>query len=337
MSHTDDNTLRRKQQIAKERRIVYSADHDSKRKVGMIKTPEQNMTTPDFSKTMDREKLNLDNYLTRLQEQGLYDGGFNTEDKLRDGKEFAGVRRKEISHGIISQQGITNVNKKERQVYEDSLRQDTESEDETDFDFMREGRRQLFFNRDDSFKGGTKSPLGTEQRKTVEENISPGIEMRSKIEEERPRVVTMPDCRTDFVKQEIEPIQFLQRALQDFETQLMEKVCKVIKVQNENMFSKHHKMIDERLSVPETERKVDNKDGNNLALYWATREQEMQQKEAVLAQKEESLTQQELQMQQVALEKESVGKREQEMKMEKRRIRDKRNTAPTTGCNNTRA
>ena len=58
--HTEDNALRKKQQIAQTRRIVYSADHNTKRKEDLRKTPDHDNTQSDYSQTIDKEFQSLD-------------------------------------------------------------------------------------------------------------------------------------------------------------------------------------------------------------------------------------------------------------------------------------
>ena len=71
-------------------------------------------------------------------------GSQSTEDRLVNGKEFAGAKKKTMAYGIVDQQGKGEEETpsfdtyKGQQVYGDSFRQFADTEEETYFDFMRE-------------------------------------------------------------------------------------------------------------------------------------------------------------------------------------------------------
>ena len=203
---------------------------------------------------------------------------------------------------------------KNQQVYGDSLRQFTDSEEETDFDFMREGRKQLQFDKDSCYTERRKSLPGIERRSTAIVDTLPGIEKKSTTGIGRPRATTIPEFTSAYVREEIEPTEYLQRTLQDFETQLMKKVCDAVKLQSESMFSKQQRIMDKSLSALERGMKVKSEEENNQALYWATREEDIKVKEAALAQREDNLRMKELWLQEAASVKASVEEKEREIK-----------------------
>ena len=110
LPQTDDIILRQKEQMAKSRRIIYSADDKAKRAEEARKTPQVEHTSPDFSKTMDRAIHSMDKRLDLLREQGFYLGENSMEDKLTNGKEFGGVRRKGKTY-MRDRQNITTEGK----------------------------------------------------------------------------------------------------------------------------------------------------------------------------------------------------------------------------------
>ena len=256
-------------------------------------------------------------------------GSKSTEDKLINGKEFAGARKKDTAYGIVDQQGGDGeetpsfATYKGQQVYGDSLRQFTDSEEETDFDFMREGREQLQFDKDSCYTERRKDMPGIERRSTAIVDTLPGIEQKNTTEIGRPRATTIPEFTSAYVREEIEPTEYLQRTLQDFETQLMKKVCDAVKLQSESMFSKQQRIIDKSFSALEGGMKVKSEEENKQALYWVTREEDLKHNEAVVAQREEGLRMQELRLQEAASAKASVEEKEREVKRREEEVKER--------------
>ena len=92
----------------------------------------------------------------------------------------------------------------------------------------------------------------------------------------------------------------------------MKKECDAVKLQSESMFSKQQRIMDNSLS--ERGMKVKSEGENNQELYWATREEDLKHKEAVVAQREEELRMQELRLQEAASAKASVEEKDLEVK-----------------------
>ena len=167
-----------------------------------------------------------------------------------------------MAYGIVDQHGEGGEETpsfdtyKGQQVYGDSLRQFTDSEEETDFDFMREGRKQLQFDMDSCYTERRQDLPGIERRSTAIVDTLPGIEKKITTEIGRPRATTIPEFTSAYVREEIEPTEYLQRTLQDFETQLMKKVCDAVKLQSESMFSKQQRIMDKSLSAQERKMNV---------------------------------------------------------------------------------
>ena len=114
----------------------------------------------------------------------------------------------------------------------------------------------------------------------------PGIDKKCTTEIDRPRATTIPEFTSAYVRIEIGPTEYLQRTLQDFETQLMKEVCDAVKLQSETMFSKQQRIMDKSLSALERGMEVKSEKENNQEL-WVTREEDLKHKEAVVAQRDE--------------------------------------------------
>ena len=201
----------------------------------------------------------LDRRLNQMKQQGHYPDTYNAnnysvqtegkderyddfEDRLESGQEFGGVRRKDMVFKSAAQQRETerqmqtHISSKSRQGNEDSLRQEMESEEEKDFDYSREARKRLTFHKDDS-------------KREITDYGYAGIGGKTPIQVDRPTAMTKhePDYIHAYLEGEAKPELYLQKALQKFELQFMNKVSNELKLQNQQMFLEQQRKIEESL------------------------------------------------------------------------------------------
>ena len=286
LPQTDDIILRQKEQMAKSRRIIYSADDKAKRAEEARKTPQVEHTSPDFSKTMDRAIHSMDKRLDLLREQGFYPGENSMEDKLTDGKEFGGVRRKGKTY-MRDRQNSTAEGKSQSYDRQENLQTDRDiSGQETQsgaiLDPMGDTRKQLKF-KDEFSPGGARTQIETDKSY---DSID--------INRFRPMSWSIPE----HVVETVEPTQYLKETLQTFEDNLMEKVCIEIRQQNAQVLNQQQRMIEQSLDIRKKEaedydRQFKIEENKELANSLLAREKIVCQREADIARREEEMKMQE--------------------------------------------
>ena len=242
---TEDNALQRKQKLAKARRICFCSTDDRNKKTELARrTPEQEGTPPDFSKTMDRESDSLDRRIGRLRGQGFIidpqsvektsftmndttERKYSAEDRLSSGNEFAGVRRKNLTfenteahrQQIVASKSSDSL--QGRQISEDILRKNICSDKEADFDYVRGANKHLSFDSDESRDYELRSRDYSE------------VERKGRRESDR---ISYGHPRYD-VSNEMNTNSSRQLSMENFESQLMTKILKELRIQNQQLYA----------------------------------------------------------------------------------------------------
>ena len=327
-SWTEDNALRKKAEIAKARRIVFSSEDRKGRCDLTDKTPLQETVSPsdksDFAKDIGRELDILERRLScisqersRVQQEthsernSREDSYLTAEERMRIGKEFAGAKLKDTTFRNTKPQGIQRTTDKYgsdlngRKITADSGKRDSVSDIETDDGYIEGTRKYLGFSEIKSGKSGFKERETSTERKYQVQRDSWNYERK-------------PIDPPSFLEDNKELDEGLQMTMQDIQSQMMASILQQLRIQSRQMMEEERKKMEESWTVREEESKYKSeklftKEKEKMEMYFATREEDIARKETELKQREDRLREREDSLKEVNALKASLIEKEQEI------------------------
>ncbi|MEW8316225.1 MAG: hypothetical protein AB2658_14515 [Candidatus Thiodiazotropha endolucinida] len=318
-AQTDDNHLRRRQELAKARRVVASSEQRNRQAGLNDKTPmHETSYQSDFAKeldTLERRLSHISRERNRFKQNtqsgrlGIEKSNLPTEDTLRNGKEFAGARLKDTTFrniGLRSMQERTeqyDSDLTERKVTEECGKMEAVPDKEID-DRFKEGTKQyLGFDKSESdricFRGYDSS---TERKYPIQRNrFSYGNKM-----------IDPPS----FFEEDREFDEGLRVTQQDIQSKIMASILEELRIQNHKMMEEERVKIEESWTARDEEIKRKNemllaKEKKKMEMYFASREEDMTRRETELRRREDNLREREDSIIEVSALKASLTEREQ--------------------------
>ena len=323
-AQTDDNVLRRRQELAKARRVVSSSEYRNRKPGFHDKNPAQeNNGQSEYAKDMNRELDILERRLSRISQErnrvqqetqsgslGTEESYLTAENRLRNGKEFAGARLKDTTFRNIELQGIQERTVQydndltERKVTEEREKTEAVLDKEIDYSFSEGTKQYLGFNESESDRIGFRGYDSSTERKYPKQRNT--LKYGNK-------VIDPPS----FLEEENKEFdEGLQMTAQDIQSKIMISILEELRIQNRKMMDEERIKMEESWTAREQETKHINetflvKEKKKMEMYFAAREEEMARRETELKRREDSLREREDSIVEVNALKASLIEREQ--------------------------
>ena len=327
--HTEDNALRKKEKTAKARRIVFSSENRKRNSETDDSTYDKGSPyESDFGKRLNmkqnilqrraNESIQKEDTTVSLSEQRLFpheqhkDNMNNSaEDRLHDGREHDGVRKKEATYKKTVSPSKYERTMEHTRDLRDRIRienrQTTEDSDtDEDLGYRKGFRQHLGFGTNGLENMGSRANESSTERKSQID--------RKRWSDERktidPPSFILEDWKTDY-RDSI--------SSQDMQSQMMASILEEIRIQNREILSEERKRIEDSWTSREEEAKLKSEkffseQQKKMETYFAAREAEIVRRENELKQREDVIRQHEEGLREANALKVAMLNREEELK-----------------------